>query len=622
MSEGERLIDPIEEERMNRLKSDRPLVSDKPIVSDKPLKKLTKTEIESIRKKLFKQANRGWGVRAIREFDKLYDQGLITKLIRDNSLKKIQQIEDAYWDRELERIEYPDDEDNEPSKPKKKDDDEDEGYFTPEEYVEPSKPKKKDDDEDEGYFTPEEYVEPTPTKKRSQLSEHFTTYEKPKKPKSIKADWNKVPRSVRDTIRALTDVDDAVLESTWNNFITDEDEEIIAAGNYERFEDVLSSAQRTAEFVPDYLEGNDDMTKEERQIEFHRNLIKGSLKDIIEKREKPKNNFNKRNEMGGGITSGLSTSKIQKEDYKTPEIFNDNEMLLDAKISQNAMSREMFKGIDPNSLNGDGEFTEEEVAQFFANMNEMNNRQDNAEINNALNNIEVLSGGDRDSLFSASDLASARGSNVPSSRGEWQHDLPWEADDYPAPIERGRQAQALREVDPSVLRTQNRVAGATTIALGIGTLNTAYRGIFGVNDIPETRNNDIMKDFNQNMRMIGRYGMYGEATDLKQDDFYEGFKLDERIAGLQGYNDRRRYNSNNDLKDPYLLQSQPEAVDINKLSQSMMFNQGTTQGTALPQLRQQEFSYKQATRKTVHDGYSFIRGGKSRAIQIDNEFEP
>ncbi len=470
-------------------------------------------------------------------------------------------------------------------------------------------------------------------KKRSQVAEHFTSYEKPTtttlKPK---IPYDTMPKQLKNELRQyLNDKFDLVptYDQTvfaMDNFVDNDTKQRLLEGDLtaaDKIGDIMRTADLTAKFVPEYLEGNEDMTKEERQILFHRNLIEGSLKDVKAQRERPKNNFDKRNEMSGGVTAGLTTSKLQNEDYKTPEIFNDNEFLLDSKISENAMSREMFKGINPNSLNGDGEFTEEEMTKFFANMNEMNNRQDDAEIGNALNNIEILSGGANDSLFGTQDLITTQGANQPSQRGVFQPDMPDHEEYNPAPISRGRNAQALQEVDPDAIARQDRVDNATTIALGVGILGNSFRGIFGKDDIPATRQNDILSDFNQNMRLVGKRGMFGDSeVGFKDNDLYEGFSFDERVKGLSGYDYARDYNSVNGIRDPYMLQRQPEKLDASALTEALAFNRGTVQGSSLPQLRQDEFQYKQANRFTKHEGKPFIRGGKRTGLLLDNEFEP
>jgi hypothetical protein len=469
-------------------------------------------------------------------------------------------------------------------------------------------------------------------KKRSQVSEHFTSYEKPKTttlkskipydtmPKELK---NNLRDYLRDNFDLVPDYEQTVL--VMDNFVDDDTKERLLEGDLTAAKDIaniIKTADLTAKFVPEYLEGNEDMTKEERQILFHRNLIKGSIKNVKAQRERPKTNFDKTNEMSGGVSAGLTTSKLQSENYKTPEIFNDNEFILDSKITENAMSREMFKGINPNSLNGDGEFTEEEMAKFFSNLNEINNRQDDAEIGNALNNIEILSGGTNDSLFGTQDLTTTQGANQPSQRGAFQEDMPDHEEFNPAPISRGRNAQALREVDPDAISRQDRIENATTIGLGVGILGNSFRGIFGKNDIPATRQTDILSDFNQNMRLVGKRGMYGNnEVGFKDNDLYEGFSFDNRVKGLSGYDYARDYNSVNGIRDPYMLQKEPQKLDASALTEALAFNRGTVQGASLPQLRQEEFDYKQANRYTKHDGRAFIRGGKRTGILLDNEFE-
>lgn len=474
-------------------------------------------------------------------------------------------------------------------------------------------------------------------RKRSQVADHFTSYDKPTtktktKTKKTEVPYDDMPNEFKLQLKEYLrdkyqlELDNNQAGFAMDNFVDDDTKIRLIEGDtsaVKKIGDILITVDKTAEFVPEYLEGNEDMTKEERQLLFHRNLIESSLKDVKAKREKSENNFDKTNEMSGGVSAGLSTSKLQSENYKTPVIFNNNEFLLDSQINQNAMNKEMFKGIDPNSLNADGEFTEEEIERFFANMNEMNNRQDDAEIGNALNNIEILSGGANDSLFGAQDLTTTQGGNQPSQRGNFQEDMPDHEEFNPAPISRGRNAQSLREVDPAAIARQDRVENATTIALGVGILGNSFRGIFGKDDIPATRQNDILSDFNQNMRLVGKRGMYGNSEiGFKDNDLYEGFSFDNRVKGLSGYDYARDYNSVNGIRDPYMLQRQPEKLDASALNEALAFNRGTAvQGSSLPQLRQEEFNYKQANRFTKHDSRTFIRSGKRTGILLDNEFE-
>ncbi len=72
------------------------------------------------------------------------------------------------------------------------------------------------------------------------------------------------------------------------------------------------------------------------------------------------------------------------------------------------------------------------------------------------------------------------------------------------------------------------------IALGVGILGNSFRGIFGKDDIPATRQNDILSDFNQNMRLVGKRGMFGDSeVGFKDNDLYKNtssssFHLDKK----------------------------------------------------------------------------------------------
>jgi hypothetical protein len=478
--------------------------------------------------------------------------------------------------------------------------------------------------------------------KRSQLSDHFSNYDKSSttikvEKKQIKYPLKNVPKQLQNDIREILfqdgiEFDYNELESVWDNLLDDITKERLLANDLTRVEnlkDVMVSARQTAKFIPDYLEGNESMTGEERQIEFHKMLIEEATKTRREIKEQPKTNFDN-NEMAGGGIDGRPMQEIKPKDsiYEgNPPIFNDSERILDDKRTDDAYFREMFKGIDPDSLVSEGLFTDEEVEQFFKNLNEKENRENQQEINYALDQNEILSGGAKDSMFGAQDLQSARPNN-PASRGNFQMDIPDDIDDNPAPIQRGRNAQRIQEVDPNAINRQEREEGAgTTIALGLGALSNVYRGVFGRDDIEPTRQNNIIEDLNQQIRLMGRRGMYGEAMELKEDnDLYEGVSLGSRLNNLNNYSDVRDYYSNNGSYNPMMLQPRqpPQQPDETQLmTQSLMFNKGAgVMGASLPQLRQQQFDYKQANRYTAHDGYAFIRGGRRTQLMLDSEFEP
>lgn len=477
--------------------------------------------------------------------------------------------------------------------------------------------------------------------KRSQLSDHFSNYDKSSKTikvekKQIKYPLKKVPKQLINDIRDILfkgglDFDYYEMESVWDNLLDDDSKERLLANDLTRVEnlkELMISARQTAEFIPDYLEGNESMTAEERQIEFHKMLIEEATKTRQEKKEQPKTNFDN-NEMAGGGIDGKPIQEIKPKDsiYEgNPPIFNDNERILDDKRTDDAYFKEIFKGIDPDSLVSEGLFTDEEVEQFFKNLNEKENRENKEEINYALDQNEILSGGAKDSMFGAQDLQSTRPHN-PASRGNFQMDVPDDIDDNPAPIRRGLNAQRIQEVDPDAIDRQDREEGAgTTIALGLGALSNVYRGVFGRDDIEPTRQNNIIEDLNQQIRLMGKRGMYGEAMELKEDnDLYEGVSLGSRLNNLNNYSDVRDYYSNNGSYNPMMLQpKQPQQPDETQLmTQSLMFNKGAgVMGASLPQLRQQQFDYKQADRYTPHDGYSFIRGGRRTQLMLDSEFEP
>lgn len=473
--------------------------------------------------------------------------------------------------------------------------------------------------------------------KRSQLSDHFSSYDTSSKATSSIEDapkpekradtmpYKDVTKEEQNKIRNIlfTDnfnYDNEDLEFVWNNTMSEEQKNSVLMGDEPsiyRVKDLIMSARQTEQFVPDYLEATNEMTVEERQVEFHKELINARMATIEKKRlEKPKNNFANNGAAGGGIGQGIPIKKIEKnEEYKQPEIFQNYEEILDSKITDDAYTRELFKGINPDTVSVLGK-TDGDDAEFFRALNDVNNLQNNEEITNALSNIEILSGGDRATLFGEQDLLSTRANN-PASRGNFQNDVPFMRDDNPAPIQRGRNAQAVLEVDPSILEQEDRNDTATSIALGIGVLNSAYHGMFSRSDIPNTRTSGdvgILDSMNQAMRLMGKRGLYGDNAGLDDNDMFEGRTISSRLNETEQFSNAKNPNYFKGQDD---IQSKQDEI-----IRSMGMNQATAQGSTLPQLRDQQFSYKQAGRNVAYDGYSFIRGGKRTALMINSEFEP
>jgi hypothetical protein len=475
-----------------------------------------------------------------------------------------------------------------------------------------------------------ELAKPKSTTTQSDLQQNFVSVDK-SKPKEDKPKTNipyaEMPKQIRNYLRdylkkkfkIVPDYNET--EFVMDNFVDDETKqrliENVDGRAGAKIGEIIQNARETEKFVSKDIEGNEQMSKEERQILFHKLMIEN--RSVREDVKKGKTNFDNYDLMSGGVNAGLETKSKKDEEstpIKLPDVFRDYEFLLDSKIKDNAEARELFKGINPNAIIDSGD--EELIAAYFAKMNELSNEQDDKEINEAVENIEILSGGNKDTLFGATDLLTTRGNlNV-----RFNQDLPDNIPDNPAPIERGRDARAIPEVNIDAINRENRADYATTIASGLGVLGSAYRGIFGKNDIPASRGqNDILEDINQNIRLMGKRGIYGDDKSLKIDDeLYEGTTLDKRLSSLREFKNQRILGE----KNPQMLDQHAEATQDDALRNAMMFNRGGggAQGASLQQLRQQEFAYKQANRSVAHVGSQFIRGGRGTQIKIEQEYDP
>ena len=355
------------------------------------------------------------------------------------------------------------------------------------------------------------------------------------------------------------------------------------------------------------MESNEHMSKEERQHEFHKALIAKRLETV---KEKPrKNNFDRQNEMAGGIDAGLAVQteedETENKDYLHAKVYQDYEFLLDSKLMENSEYREMLKGVNPDSLFASG-LEVEDIQTFYSNMLKKNNEQDENELNGALADVEILSGGNKDSLFNQTDLTGQR-----------------EPMQLMAPVERGQRAEAIDEVDEDELERFERGVGKT-IAYGIGALSNVFYGRPDKETLLNSRsNNEILQSIDQNIRLLGKRSMYATDDLKKADPNFIGNTFESRIKSLRDFNNERKLGR----IDPDMLLTKQEGpqgqgLDQEAMMQMMKEQAGKAQGASLKELRQQEFGYKQADRRTEHDGYSFIKGGKATAIKLQQEFDP
>jgi hypothetical protein len=461
---------------------------------------------------------------------------------------------------------------------------------------------------------------------KTDLSKFFSAYDKSTKDKIPfdRAIANQIKQLGREVIskgEEFPEITEDSLSEIWDNFMTSEQQKnfIQPRTPEEAFEivDLIDKFNRTAQLVPENMEGNENMSKEDRQRLFH-HLLYTSGKSKKEVEREAQNNFENYGKMSGGINAGLQTKTTKQEnDFKADiaPIYQDYNQILDAKINDNAMSRELFKGVDPNDL-VDAGISPELMDEYFERLNALENAQNNAEINGALNNIEILSGGNRDSLFGVQDQASTR----TALRGEYNPDYPDNLQYNPSGLERGRNAQAIDEVKEEELNLRDREATGRTIGLSVGILGNAFRGIFGKDDVINARGKEsILDDINQNIRLLGKRSMYG--TDKKDfDDDYEGIDMNKRVASFAEYSKQRPYGN----KNPSMMEQETKENEMDDIAKAMMFNKGIggAVGSTIPQLREQEFGYKLANRKTAHNGVAFIRGGNRTAAMIENEFLP
>ena len=103
-------------------------------------------------------------------------------------------------------------------------------------------------------------------------------------------------------------------EFVMDNFVDDETKqrllENVDGRAGAKIGEIIQNARETEKFVSEDIEGNEQMSKEERQILFHKLMIEN--RSVREDVKKGKTNFDNYDLMSGGVNAGLET-KSKKE---------------------------------------------------------------------------------------------------------------------------------------------------------------------------------------------------------------------------------------------------------------------------------------------------------------------
>lgn len=298
--------------------------------------------------------------------------------------------------------------------------------------------------------------------------------------------------------------------------------------------------------------------------------------------------------------SQVNKSLTSNSDDMIPNVYNDH-ITPESQISLEANDREEFKGANPRELNS------EELKEIYR-LRAEEYENDAKRVFDIVDEVELLSGGQNDSLMDATDLVD---------------DNKHETDDDPrghskSGLDRGRDAHKITEINLEDMEAS-------------------------LNDFFMSQEQKVSDD----LPSIGR--RFGQSIPSYRD-FSNDFDTqsmtsdaDSIMSSISGLTDLSAQNgswfsNDSDLdNDTDLTQrmSMMNKIPINKQTQSnigkfnpmmnagnrLLMSQGASLGT-INEMRNKEINYKQPTRKIKNNGVNLIRLGNQTAIKINQEFDP
>lgn len=336
--------------------------------------------------------------------------------------------------------------------------------------------------------------------------------------------------------------------------------------------------------------------------------------DSIYTLEGGENGFN--NAVVQGAPTDVSSSSNQIEQPKT---YSDN-LVATSYVTLEAENRNEFTGMDPKKT---GQINEER--KYFEEVEQKQIKEDGENLHDAVREVEILSGGDKDSMFSATDIQSAKLGSISEDHIPLEHPL--------SGLDRGRRAGHVPNVDLSQINNLyddpafEQPMEASEIGINIGErLGNTYRNIFGADM------SNMISPASSIMENIDRLSQ--QSGDWFGRDQYrdKSFITEESpsISDRFQYLNQRALNKDFDIgkfnhtrvSDKYIAsqilnQRAPQVMS----AQSM----GDYKGVAPPslgQLREQPVEYQQPNRKIRGDAVNLLKSSNRTTNLLENEFNP
>lgn len=303
-----------------------------------------------------------------------------------------------------------------------------------------------------------------------------------------------------------------------------------------------------------------------------------------------------------GSTSSISGSVVnrplQQAGGGLPRAYIDH-LAPESQISQEALDREEYKGADPRGLSpGELRSIEQLRRQEY--------EDDANRVRDIVDEVEILSGGQNDSLMGGQDLVDEEKHETGDNpRGH-----------APSGLDMGRKAHAVREIDrenidsslTNFFKGEEKVISDDVSSIGrrFGQDIPRFRSLADDDESVMSASDSIMSSITGLTDLSDKDGSwYSKDNDLEKD-----VDVNERMSVLN------KIAMNKDTQTE-IGKFNPMMNTGNKL----LMSQGASLGT-ISEMRKKEIEYKQPSRKYKGNSVNLVRAGMRTAQLLDNEYAP
>lgn len=304
--------------------------------------------------------------------------------------------------------------------------------------------------------------------------------------------------------------------------------------------------------------------------------------------------------MMGGDLSSRDLNSINDSSGGLPPSYVDH-LAPESEISQRALDRERFHGVNPRGMSV-------QDVQQIDNMREQEHKDDVNRVSDIVDEIEILSGGNNDSLMGAQDLVDPNGRQQEDDRrGHAESGL-----------RRGREAHSIQEIDlENIQQSIDEFFNDEALGGGITDDLASIGRRFG-EAIPTVRHladdaDAIMQSaesITTTIRDLTGLSDKDGKWFSKDDKLEKDVDVEERMGDMNKIANNKDVMSNLGKFNPFL-----------NTGNSLMMSQGASLGS-IGRIRKEDIKYRQPNRSRKGDAVNLARLGRQTAITQENEFEP